>query len=288
MQGYKTQLYLITAQTNLHVGSGDTEYGIIDRLIQRDPLTGYPFISGSSLKGALRQFFDNQWGENDSKLEAVFGKDTKRRGDNGQNEAGKFSFFDAYLLSLPVRSDKIAYFNVTSPALLNGLIETATLLDFPIKHKEEIESVENALVNGTKAIHFVEGVEKAKLENSEIEATKSEKNHTLEATLGKNLVIVANNVAATNGFPNDLFGVLCDDFHLPVMARNNLENGQSQNLWYEQVLPRQTRFFCSVIYPSNQQGVFDAFHKLLTDTKTIVQIGANASIGYGRCQFQPL
>ena len=287
MQGYKTQLYLITAQTNLHVGSGDTEYGIIDRLVQRDPLTGYPFISGSSLKGALRQFFDHVWSANEQ-VQTIFGRDTKRQGDDGRNTAGKFSFFDAYLLSLPVRSDKIAYFNVTSPALLNGLIETAAMLDFTVTQKAEIENVVKSLTNGTKALHFVEGVGKAKLENSEIEATKSEKSHTLEAIVGKNLAIVANNVAATNGFPNDLFGVLCDDFHLPVMARNNLENGQSQNLWYEQVLPRQTRFFCSVLYPANEQDVFDEFHKLLIDAKTVVQIGANASIGYGRCQFQPL
>jgi CRISPR-associated protein Cmr4 len=284
MQGYKTQLYLITAQTNLHVGSGDTEYGIIDRLVQRDPLTGYPFISGSSLKGALRQFFDHVWKKNEQ-VQIIFGRD---KGDDGKNTAGKFSFFDAYLLSLPVRSDKIAYFNVTSPALLNGLIETAAMLDSTITQKAEIENVIKALTNGTKAVHFVAGVEKATLENTEIVANKGEKNQALESLLGENLAIVTNNIAVTNGFPNDLFGVLCDDFHLPVMARNNLENGQSQNLWYEQVLPRQTRFFCSVLYPANEQDVFDEFHKLLIDAKTVVQIGANASIGYGRCQFQPL
>lgn len=51
-------VWLITAKTNLHVGNENTSnYGLVDKLIQRDALTGLPCINSSSLKGALNEFF---------------------------------------------------------------------------------------------------------------------------------------------------------------------------------------------------------------------------------------
>ena len=39
----KTYLWQITAKTNLHVGNeNSTSYGIIDKAVQRDVLTGLP------------------------------------------------------------------------------------------------------------------------------------------------------------------------------------------------------------------------------------------------------
>jgi len=64
MATMKYELYKITAMTNMHVGSGDMNFGVIDKLVQRDSLTGYPVIYSSSLKGALREFFKNETSEN--------------------------------------------------------------------------------------------------------------------------------------------------------------------------------------------------------------------------------
>jgi CRISPR-associated protein Cmr4 len=41
---------------------------------------------------------------------------------------------------------------------------------------------------------------------------------------------------------HDDFTDACSDYNLPVIARNNLENGESKNLWYEQIVPHQSRF----------------------------------------------
>ena len=60
---YTKQCFKITAKTNMHVGSGDTNYGIIDKLVQRDVLSNLPMIHSSSLKGALREFFAQMHGE---------------------------------------------------------------------------------------------------------------------------------------------------------------------------------------------------------------------------------
>lgn len=49
------KLFHITAITNLHVGSGTENIGVVDNLIQRDVITKLPIIHSSSLKGALRE-----------------------------------------------------------------------------------------------------------------------------------------------------------------------------------------------------------------------------------------
>jgi len=78
------------------------------------------------------------------------------------------------------------------------------------------------------------------------------------------------------------FKELCSDDYLPLIARNNLENGRSKNLWHEQVVPRESRFYFMVLKPGNQNSTTgnDKAADLEFDD-TPVQIGGNASIGYG-------
>jgi len=52
---YRSELYIITARTNLHVGSGDEAYGLVENRVQRDVVTQLPNINASGLKGALRE-----------------------------------------------------------------------------------------------------------------------------------------------------------------------------------------------------------------------------------------
>ncbi|MCD4675191.1 MAG: hypothetical protein K8S18_04240 [Desulfobacula sp.] len=63
-----TTFYKIRTITNLHVGAGDANYGVIDNLVQRDVVTGLPVIHGSSLKGAIREFYEYSWGGKDERL----------------------------------------------------------------------------------------------------------------------------------------------------------------------------------------------------------------------------
>ena len=78
----------------------------------------------------------------------------------------------------------------------------------------------------------------------------------------------------------DDFKNLCNDESLPIIARNCLDNGESVNLWYEQVLPSKS--VLAVIIATPNQNDLDVL-----DGK-IVQIGANATIGYGYCKFVKL
>jgi len=81
--------------------------------------------------------------------------------------------------------------------------------------------------------------------------------------------------------PDNEFAELCSDDNLPIIARNCLENGQSANLWYEQVLPAET-----VLYTFIDSKGSNTLDSVIKDK--IVQIGANATIGYGYCKFTNL
>lgn len=81
---------------------------------------------------------------------------------------------------------------------------------------------------------------------------------------------------------SEVFKELCNDDELPIIARNKLDNGKSANLWYEQALPQKTTFGMIV-----DTGNLDELFTKAFD-KQIIQIGANATIGYGYCQFNKI
>jgi len=100
----------------------------------------------------------------------------------------------------------------------------------------------------------------------------------------------ANYTALLNveGFENlseKYAGLKTEDFKsvvssLPVIARNNLENGVSKNLWYEEIVPHKTLFITYIGVTESHLADFDKVLK-----EELLQIGANATIGYGLCKF---
>ena len=68
---------------------------------------------------------------------------------------------------------------------------------------------------------------------------------------------------------------------LPVIARNYLENGESKNLWYEELVPHESVFWFMVI---GEEKDVETFHKAV-DGK-VVQFGGNASLGCGLCRVK--
>lgn len=270
--GYESQLFFITALTNTHVGSGKNNYGIIDNQVQRAPLTNQPVINASSLKGALRQYCYDSWGKEDKRITYIFGSDTK---ETEASQGGSYIFFQGNLLSIPVRSDAIPFFRATCPRIIQELLDT--LKDFSIDSgKKELLSTFMSCHNG-EAVHFNKSLESqvVTVEALDLQASYQPLDQIaeIEKIFGENLVLVADS----------RFDELVADENLPIIARNNLENGISQNLWYEQVLPRQTRFFTLLLYPPQDNHIKE-FSTHLQERP--VQIGANASIGYGFCNLK--
>lgn len=80
--------------------------------------------------------------------------------------------------------------------------------------------------------------------------------------------------------PQTTLKELSDDEHLPIIARNKLDNGESVNLWYEQVLPSKSILGTLIMTKEDSLEIF-------LDEK-LIQIGANATVGYGYCTFVKL
>jgi len=261
------ELFKITCLTNMHVGSGDTNFGVVDKLVQRDVTTGVPFIRSPSLKGALREFFEGQDDMDSDMIKFVFGSPPGESGDSGS-----YKFFSAHLLSIPVRSNKKPFFRAVSPHQLGEFLENMDL--FGIKLNQASETIKGLIaINPTEESPiifedlgsdvFIEDFKAECRHNAGISGLSN-----IEDLIGKDIAL----------FHDDTFKGICSD--LPVVARNHLENGQSQNLWYEEVVPRQSIFYFVLGAPEDDpNGYYPSFLKILDGN--LVQIGANATIGYG-------
>jgi CRISPR-associated protein Cmr4 len=274
MAQFKTYCYEIKLLSNMHVGSGDANYGIIDKLVQRDPVTQYPIVHASSLKGALREFFAKEKGmdeKNDPFILCVFGSDPKEK-VNLKN--GDYRFFSADLFLLPVRSSHQQYYLATNPKIAENFVDKLKLLGIKDEEINDLPQKLTALSNtkvSKKPIIF-EGDDKTMLEDYEValqSAVDAEIN-TLNEKYNKKLALFGEN-----------FSELTDN--LPVIARNQLESGKSENLWYEEIVPHQSRFITFISVPTGVENFFETFNKELTSS--LIQVGANGSIGYGLCKF---
>ena len=117
--------YKIDCLTNLHVGSGDLNYNIVDNEVERDAVTGYPVVHASGLKGALREHYSKK---NDLQFNIidVFGQEAGA----AEIKAGDYKFLDAYLLARPMRvSGQLASIMVVSEKSVNDFIRRMNVLE---------------------------------------------------------------------------------------------------------------------------------------------------------------
>jgi len=269
----KTKLYTIETLTNLHVGAGDLNFDIIDNQVQRDDITELPIIHSSSLKGAFREAFreDNIEAKNSEKY--IFGQEN----NSNETQAGAYKFFEAQLLSRPVRSNNRAYFNATSPKAVKNFLEAIEnfKIEFDNELKTKLEELSELNPTDSNPLIFENIADTILEDNTAI--YKSFKTSKLQELLGENIAL----------FSDKDF----KELDLPVLARNQLENGESKNLWYEEVVPKKSKFFFFVGMPDNLDksdkkekldGYNNKFEKLLENP---IQIGANKSIGYGFCNI---
>lgn len=103
-------LFLIT-ETPLHAGSGDS-LGVVDMPIQRERHTSFPKIEASSLKGAIREVFEEKQGITNPDLLILFGK------EDGDVTAGSIAFTDSRLLLFPIKSMKGVFAWITCERVL--------------------------------------------------------------------------------------------------------------------------------------------------------------------------
>ena len=276
------EFYRLETITDTHVGTGESGFGFIDQLIQRDSATGYPCFNSTSMKGAIKQHVDN-YSSADNKNELmtlIFGSDASanKGGIPTITQQGESVFFTAHLLAMPVRTNKVSYLLTTSPELINSFEYMSKLLGKPIS-KSIYEEVKTLVSDSTpeSGICFNNNYSGAELDivgttlqynsaNNEL----AELLNTLFDTINSRIALVSDRTMAE----------LCSDLYLPVISRNALDDGESQNLWYEQVLPRfSLMYFANIWKNMEQQKFVEETH--CGDNKRPLQVGGNASVSYG-------
>lgn len=249
-------LYTIRCMTNMHVGSGNGNFGIIDNEVQRDVITGYPTINSSSLKGSIRNF-----------LESIHDKDSVNKLLGSEENIGLYKVFSGMLLSIPFRSKNKPYYNVTCCRIIKELEE---LLKSVGKNLDWLNMLKDLSLDlKSRSEIDLEGLKIDKYRTID-EVNKEYKDNIVQA-MGENLIIIEE----------EKFNKLVKE--LPVIARNKLDNGESKNLWYEEVVPRETRFYFG-IFKDSEKNNCNIFNDISDDAK-LVQIGGNATIGCGYCKI---
>lgn len=259
------QAYFIQCITNLHVGSGDATYGIIDKLVQRDTVLGYPTIHASSLKGALRERFETLWKDKEAQVVHIFGRKTAKDADA---ESGNCNFLNADLIALPVRCSHNQFALTLSSRSIQFVNDKAKML----VGREFLEDPTNA-----NKLFTTDNIAASEifLEDDNIE--KANFHIFKKSVFVKDFDSLSKQYAVVDEARFDNY-----TSNLPVIARNRLDD--NRNLWYEEIVPHQTVFITYFI-PSTTMDtqVFEDFERTLGEN--LFQIGGNSSVGYGLCKF---
>ncbi len=274
-----SKIYFMKCVTNIHAGSGDANYHVVDKQVQRDPVTGYPTVFASGIKGALREHFSLEDERLISELVPFFGSEpikqdeTQGKSDDKvktRSVPGKGKFTAAQLLAIPMRvSDGgCPYAMVTTKTALQQFSSFMEVLGRTSEIKTSIEALQasNSYVHGD--VKAVEGI-------------PLNKNNDLPGEIPVGI----RDVLTKAGIPLNIPMVILDeeDFterikYLPVMARNKLVNSESKNLWYEEFVPHESIFWFSIM--SDNGGLLDELVNQIRG-KNLVELGGYATIGEG-------
>ncbi|GIX42796.1 MAG: type III-B CRISPR module RAMP protein Cmr4 [Leptospiraceae bacterium] len=285
-------LMFIIAETPMHVGSG-SEVGIVDLPIQREQYTRFPKIEGSSLKGALREFFESQNNSSKDQIDIIFGP------ENGEDYAGAISVSDARILFFPVKSLKNVFAWITCPLVLNRFLNDLNLVGKKLNFNFRENSVSNNcdLLLENDYIVLEEYTFKISKDNQVDEFISEIVNKIFPDTnykywkekLKKDLVILSD---------DDFYQFIESSTEVITRTKIDSEKGtvQSGALWTEEYLPADTIMYSLIFFTdgkniktdeNNQKQAKDlhnSFKNIIN--KNIIQIGGNATIGKGFCRIE--
>lgn len=259
----------LLAETFIHPGAGQTG-GAIDLPVAREAATGYPFIAGSSMKGALR---DSVRLDEESRAR-VFGT---------QDRAGALLVSDARLLLLPLRSLSSSYRWATCPHLLERFARDLR------RTKTGIAPADTPIVDQYRYLDAA-GQQDTKLFLEERSFAAQPPSSASGPNLDGWTTSIAGLIqdAAARARLCRQLTVLDDrDFAwfarhgLPVQARNQLsEHKTSQNLWYEEALPPDTLMYAMLAEHDSDSGAMSAMRTAF-QRRSYLQVGGNETVGQG-------
>lgn len=298
-------LFLI-CETPLHAGSGDS-LGIVDLPIQREKHTSFPKIEASSLKGALREAFEEESERvpekskiNKNKILKAFGPE-ETSGDG--SSAGSLGFTDARLLLFPVKSMKGIFALITCYKVLSRFSDDLVL--------SKMEGISN-IVNIEEGKAYPLGQQKLEFGNHFVL-----EEYTFKKEEGNNLTIQGQNLAdwlANHLFEkgtfwhdkvkNDILVLSNDDFkdfvnlstEVSTRIKINPETGTVEKgaLFTEEYLPAESILYSLVLASpefintkekdegkSRNNDAESIMSFFSNNVPNVIQLGGNATLGKG-------
>lgn len=249
----------LLAETFIHSGCG-RDTGVVDLPVAREAATDYPFIAGSGMKGAFKDWANQN---KCSELDHLFGEPDK---------AGQLLVSDARLLLLPVRSLTGNYRWATCRHLLERLLRdlrrcgNSSDIDLPEPaDKTVFTSGEGDLYLEERNFEIVGPPQEAVIELLETVMPHPETAGRLKSQLA---------------ILSDVDFAWFARYGLAVQARNFLEKGtkKSKNLWYEETLPPDTLMYC--VLSGRSPAAIEVVAKTLRDDCSL-QAGGNETVGQG-------
>ena len=255
----KSFLFKIECLTNLHVGSGEANYSVVDNEVEKDPVLGCPIIHASGVKGALRDTVKNK-----DQADAFFGTPETEK---VKAKAGTIRVMDACMLSRPLRVRGVgrSFIQVTTPDIINHFIRQAKAFGCLPNNLTGIQEVATPNNGNNAFLATVSGI-RVEDEDTGVLSIDSQQLRLLKLLLGDAFALTKS----------------LDDFPLPVVARNKLEDKKSKNLWYEELVPHDTVFYL-ILRTENEDDLNLLLHYIKDG---LIQFGGNATVGCGYAHMQ--
>lgn len=273
------ELIWLRAETFIHAGVGQ-QASVVDLPFAREGATGYPYIPGSGVKGALRDAYwlgkrgaTTPWPTGAEKADEEKAAITNPLFGKGDG-AGKILFSDARLAFLPVRTLGDTYRYVTSAGLLRRL-------------RRDLEFVQQSwqapsLSPGENEIFAPPGSGKIFLEEFPFDA-KPLNGFTAPCGLAKVETELRARIAILHDGAFDYFA----RHGLFVRQRNALEaatkTAKGTALWSEESLPPDTLMYVVLTprLPHPQDALNDIIRTLHDKCGCYFQAGGNETVGEG-------
>ena len=285
----QTALLLLTSETPLHAGAGQSVDGI-DLPIQREVHTDWPCVFGSAVKGALRAHAEQRMVDTTIAITDLFGPDHGGAQERDTSHAGALLVGDATLLALPVRSLQSSFKWVTCPQALKRFARTAERLGLELKLPTITQPAPDKALGQGDAKLFLEEFRFEQSPDACIGALAKalaplSGGALDEATLVQRLVIVHD----------DIFSFLARNAtsvqpHIAIdSTTKTVKDGA---LWFEETLPPETLLYVPLTATASRRKggeltaaqVLAQFEQLLPAGKNWLQLGGNETTGMGWCR----
>jgi CRISPR-associated protein Cmr4 len=269
--GLDSYLILAYAVTPIHVGAGRSP-GVVDLPFQRDSI-GYPIIFGSSYKGVLKSYLQQN---NKSLANCFFGSGPDVSTSDSSPEMGRFIVTDLVPVFYPVASLDEGYVYITTEYLLS-----------------RVEDLLSSLGCNTNPIYIEEAsntVKKIKILLEDVDVVKEVSfiNKLKSPDKGQNLGALIRE----KGYAlNNEVGLQAIEASLIRVTRNVLDDDTktSKNIWTEEYVPHGTILVGGVIDAARQNKFCSEIakngdiSKLFVDSfdNKAVFIGGKETVGKG-------